>query len=230
MVVVQVLVGVVVVAPVQAHVGPEFGLGYLDVLLVGALAIPLLHDLGAVFQRHQLQVVDALGQGRQLGFGGIIGQHHLATGGQGDEGGEFGPGELEILAALIEQGNGIDEGALVGQRLLARQQALRLGLAGRVEGHPGSGQQLVDLGQQALGPQGTPVGAAHILQHVLGHLATALFGHQHLIPLLLVAVIGDAEIEQTPAQPQTAQIAVALLGGGGAQALLTVLDPDRGAT
>ncbi|MNI74220.1 hypothetical protein D3C73_1302920 [compost metagenome] len=87
-------------------------------------------------------------------------------------------------------------------------------------------QQAVHLGQQTLCAEGAPVGVAHILQHVLRDLFTALLGHQHLVVLLLRAEVGDPEIQQAPRQPKAVKGAVTLFGGRRTQADLAVLDAD----
>ena len=210
MVVVEVGVGVVGGIGVDPNVRPELYLGHLDIGFGHALAIPLLHDFGTPFERHQFEGFDVA---RRAGHGLLraVGQDDARARRHRHQGGEFGAGQFQILATQGEDVDGIEQCPLIGQGLLPGQQPLGLGGAGRLEGLPHALQQVVDFADQALRPERPPVGIAYILQNVLCHLAPALLGHQHLVGLLLGAEVGNAEVQHAPRQAEVAQIAVAFL-------------------
>ncbi|MDT4842573.1 hypothetical protein FQZ97_764840 [compost metagenome] len=193
-----------------------------------AFAEVLFAQLRALQQRHVFEFGDFLGRRRQRHFAGL-GDLEVHAGGHVHQGGEFAFGELQVLAALVEQHGGVEQGALVGQGHAGRDDLLRLGLARAGQRQRGLLQHFVGLGVEALSTQGAPVGGPHVLQHVLHDFAPALFGDEELVALLTRAVVGHAEVQRVPAEFDAAQGARAFIGGGGAGGDFAVEDADAGA-
>ena len=196
-------------AQVDGQAGPKFGLGDLDVVVGDALAVPLFHDLRPAFERHLFQPGDVEPIVRHALLG-LVGKRERLIWRQRHQRGQFRTRQFQVLAPCRQQADGIEQRALIGQGLLARQQALFVRFLRGLQTLADLVQQCVDLADQALRAKRAPVGITDILQHVLHDLATALLGHQHLIGLLLGAFVGHQEIQRAPRQVEIGQAVVAL--------------------
>jgi hypothetical protein len=102
------------------------------------------------------------------------------------------PGELQLLPLEGDQRQRIEQRPLIGKRLRRRQDAARFGLARLFEGAFDALGQSLDLHQQTLRAERSPVSVAHVLDDVLAHLAAPLLGDVVFVTRLFGAVIAQS--------------------------------------
>ena len=187
-----------------------------------------LAQLGALQQRQLFQLADLGGRRRQRGLGGL-GDHEIDARLDVHQRGEFALREFEVLAAQVEQRGGVEQRALVVQRECRGDHLLRFGLARAGQREVGALQNVSGLRRHALRTERAPVGRAHVLHHVLHHLAAALFGDQELVGLLVRAVVRNTEVEQVPRKLRARGAALAVFRRARPQRLDAVVDADRAA-